>query len=160
VNQNGAATNYADRIRLDVAPLAPSIVFITSYFNDRGHPPQDIAAGFAAAIDNAQALPSRPIVIVTGMYDPGGVNGKPYTQVDPLVRLVCAQRGVAYVEPSTGVAYDAGGEAHSLGGPWITKANKDRFISPDGAHQSTDGQVYFADREYDAIIAISGRAKG
>jgi hypothetical protein len=133
----------------------PTIVFITSYWNDRGRDPAAIAGAFDRAIDVAQSLPTRPLVVVTGTYDPRGINGSPFQEVDASLREVCYRRGIPYIEPSTGNVYAGDGGVIATDGPWITPENKDSVIGPDGRHQSLAGQAYMAQRMFDAIETLS-----
>jgi lysophospholipase L1-like esterase len=150
------SANYVTRATTDVAPTNPDIVFITGYYNDRGHPPADIAAAFGTTIDIVAQLPTHPMIVVTGTYDPKGLNGSPYRQIDAGLLAVCTQRGVPFVEPSTGNVYDSAGRVVTSAGPWITPDNKEHYVGPDGVHQSVDGQAYMADRMFDAVRALSG----
>jgi lysophospholipase L1-like esterase len=152
---SGTSPNYVTRATTDVAPTNPDVVFITGYYNDRGHPPADIAAAFGATIDIVAALPTHPLIVVTGTYDPKGLNGSPYRQIDSGLLAVCTQRGVPFIEPSTGNVYDAGGTLVTSAGPWITQDNKDVYVGADGVHQSADGQTYMAGRMFDAVRALS-----
>jgi hypothetical protein len=154
-NSHGISASYINRVPTDVAPFRPSIVFITSYYNDIGHTPSDIATALADMIDAVHALPTHPTVVVTGSYDPTGVNGAPYTQIDPALLAVCVQRAVPFIEPRTGKVYDSSGKGTDVGGPWITEANKAKYIGDDGVHQSVDGLVYEARRMFDAVQALS-----
>ena len=154
-NGHGTSASYINRVPTEVAPFSPSIVFITSYFNDTDHTPSDLATALAALIDAVHALPTHPTVVVTGIYDPTGVNGAPYTQIDPALRAVCVQRAVPFIEPRTGTVYDSSGKGTDVGGPWITEANKAHYISDDGFHPNDDGLVYVAQRTFDAIQALS-----
>lgn len=153
---SGTSANYVTRATTDVAPTNPDIVFITGYYNDRGHPPADIAAAFGTTIDIVAGLPTHPVIVVTGTYDPKGLNGSPYRQIDEGLLAVCTQRGVPFIEPSTGNVYDSGGRVVASAGPWITPDNKGRYVGPDGVHQSVDGQAYMAGRMFDAVRALSG----
>jgi len=152
---HGTSASYINRVPTDVAPFSPSIVFITSYYNDIGHTPSDIAAALADMISAVHALPTRPTVVVTGSYDPTGVNGAPYAQIDPALLAVCVQQAVPFIEPRTGTVYDSSGKETNVGGPWITEANKAQYVGDDGVHQSADGVVYVAQRMFDAIQALS-----
>lgn len=154
-DKNGTSANYISRVSTDVAPLNPNVVFLTSYFNDKTHSPAEVAAAFARTISALQSLPSHPLVVVTGAYDPNGINGAPFTQIDAALLAECTARRVAYIEPRTGDVYDGTGQLRVSGGPWITLANKDEYIGADGIHQSTEGQAYTAKRMFEAIHALS-----
>jgi lysophospholipase L1-like esterase len=151
----GTSANYVTRATTDVAPTSPNIVFITSYYNDRGHPPADIAAAFGNTIDIIENIPTHPLIVVTGTYDPKGLNGSPYREIDADVLAACTQRGVPFIAPSTGNVYDAAGHLVTSGGPWITPDNMGLYVGADGVHQSTAGQTYFANRMFDAVRALS-----
>jgi lysophospholipase L1-like esterase len=152
---SGTSANYVTRATTDVAPTSPDIVFITGYYNDRGHPPADIAAAFGTAIDIIAQVPTHPLIVVTGTYDPNGLNGSPYRQIDAGLLAVCTQRGVPFIEPRTGNVYDSAGHLVTTGGPWITPDNMGLYVGADGVHQSTAGQTYFANRMFDAVRALS-----
>jgi hypothetical protein len=154
-DRDGKSTNYRDTISQQAAPVSPTIVFITSYWNDRSKGPALIAEAFDNAIDTAQSLPSHPLVVVTGTYDPLGINGSPYQEIDASLTEVCNRRGVPYVEPRTGNIYAADGRVITTDGPWVTTENRDSVISPDGRHQSAQGQAYMAQRMFDAIEALN-----
>jgi lysophospholipase L1-like esterase len=62
---------------------------------------------------------------------------------------------VPFIEPRTGTAYDSSGKGTDVAGPWITEANKARYISDDGFHPNDDGLVYVAQRMFDAVQALS-----
>lgn len=156
--RDGLWADYGTRAATDVAPAAPDLVFITSYYGDRTHPPGEIAAAFTRTIETIRALPSQPAIVVTGTYDPDGRNGSPYTQIDSALAAACASLGVPYIEPRTGLVYDAAGAPLApagAAGPWITPDNKGTLIGPDGVHQSDAGQAYTAQRMYDAYRALS-----
>jgi lysophospholipase L1-like esterase len=152
---NGTSANYVTRATTDVAPTSPNIVFITGYYNDRGHTPADIAAAFGTTIDIIAQIPTHPLIVVTGTYDPKGLNGSPYRQIDSSLLEVCTQRGVPFIEPSTGNVYDASGRLVTSAGPWITQDNSALYVGADGVHQSTDGQAYMANRMFDAVRSLS-----
>lgn len=154
-DRDGRSTNYADTVSTEVAPLDPTIVFISSYFNDRPKGPAAIAEAFAMAIDRAQSLPTHPLVIVTGTYDPTGINGSPYAEIDGALAPICQQRAVPFIEPRTGNVYSASGQLTTTSGPWVTPANRATVIGPDGRHQSVEGQQYVAHRMFEAIQALS-----
>jgi lysophospholipase L1-like esterase len=155
---DGLWADYATRVATDVAPAEPDIVFITSYYGDRNSSPADIAAAFTRAVEDARALPSRPSVIVTGTYDPLGVNNAPYRDIDAALLAACTALGVPYIEPRTGNVYDGSGKVlvpAGEGGPWITPANREMFIGADGVHQTDAGQAYMADRMYNSYRALT-----
>lgn len=152
---SGTSANYVTRATTDVAPTNPDIVFITGYYNDRGHPPTDIAAAFGTTIDIVARLPTHPLIVVTGTYDPKGLNGSPYRQIDSGLLAECTQRGVPFIEPSTGNVYDSAGRVVASAGPWITPDNKGLYVGADGVHQSISGQNYMAGRMFDAVRALS-----
>jgi lysophospholipase L1-like esterase len=152
---SGTSANYVTRATSDVVPTSPNIVFITGYYNDRGHPPADIAAAFGTTIDIIAQIPTHPLIVVTGTYDPKGLNGSPYRQIDANLLAVCTQRGVPFIEPSTGNVYDSEGRLVTTAGPWITLDNKALYVGADGVHQSTDGQTYMANRMFDAVRSLS-----
>lgn len=151
----GSSANYVTRATTDVAPTSPNIVFITSYYNDRGHPPADIAAAFGETIDIIQNIPSHPLIVVTGTYDPMGLNGSPYREIDANLLAVCTRQAVPFIEPRTGNVYDSAGQLVASGGPWITQDNRWLFVGADGVHQSVAGQIYMANRMFDAVRALS-----
>jgi lysophospholipase L1-like esterase len=152
---SGTSANYVTRATTDVAPTSPNIVFITGYYNDRGHPPEEIAAAFGTTIDIIAQIPTHPLIVVTGTYDPKGLNGSPYRQIDANLLAACTQRGVPFIEPSTGNVYDAAGRLVTSAGQWITQDNKALYVGADGVHQSVDGQTYMANRMFDAVRSLS-----
>jgi lysophospholipase L1-like esterase len=155
---DGDMANYVTRAATDVAPANPALVFISSYFNDYHFVPSDIANAFASAIDIVRNLPSKPAVVVMGSFDPQGENQAPFDAIDPAIRDVCVQRGVPYIEPRTGLAYDGRGRPVTPSGdtgPWITQANRQQYVGSDGVHQTDAGQAYMAERVYESYRAIS-----
>jgi len=106
-------------------------------------------------IDIIAQIPTHPLIVVTGTYDPKGLNGSPYRQIDSSLLEVCTQRGVPFIEPSTGNVYDASGRLVTSAGPWITQDNNALYVGADGVHQSTDGQAYMASRMFDAVRSLS-----
>jgi hypothetical protein len=153
-DRDGKSTNYADTISLQAAPVNPTIVFISSYWNDRPKGAAAIAAAFDHAIDAAQSLATHPLVVVTGTYDPLGINASPYDEIDHALLDVCKRRAVPFIEPRTGDVYATDGRVIATDGPWITYENKDSVIGPDGRHQSVEGQAYIAKRMFDAIQTL------
>jgi len=89
--------------------------------------------------------------VVTGTYDPLGINVSPYQEIDASLLEICGRRAVPFIEPRTGNVYTADGRAIATDGPWITPENRDTVIGPDGRHQSVEGQAYMARRMFDAI---------
>jgi hypothetical protein len=150
----GAFGNYVSRIPSEVASQSPNIVFVTSYFNDHGHPPSEIAAAVANTIDAIRAISTHPLVVLTGNYDAWGFSDPTYEQIDAALQPECTERRVPFIEPRTGNVYDQSGEMTKVGGPWITQANSQQFLLPRSAHQTVEGHAYFARRMFDAIQAI------
>jgi hypothetical protein len=156
-DNHGAGANYVTRASTVVAAANPDVVFITSYYNDRTWAATDIANAFGSTIDAIAALPAKPMIVVTGSYDPLGVNGAPYDRIDAAILAACTARGVPYIEPATGAVYDGRGKRLGGGGPWITAGNRAAFIGPDGVHQTDAGQKYMAQRMFDAFSLLQSQ---
>jgi hypothetical protein len=156
-DNHGAGANYVTRASTVVAGANPDIVFITSYYNDRNWAATDIANAFASTIDAIAALPAKPTIVVTGSYDPLGVNGAPYDSIDAAILAACTARGVPYIEPATGAVYDGRGKRLGGGGPWITADNRAAFIGSDNVHQTDAGQKYMAQRMFEAFSLLQGQ---
>ncbi len=156
-DNHGVGANYVTRASTVVAAADPDVVFITSYYNDRTWAATDIANAFGATIDAIAALPAKPTIVVTGSYDPLGVNGAPYYSIDAAILAACTARGVPYIEPATGDVYDGRGQRLGGGGPWITADNRAVFIGPDGVHQTDAGQKYMAQRMFDAFSLLQSQ---
>lgn len=156
-DNRGAGANYVTRASTVVAAADPDIVFITSYYNDRNWAARDIANAFGSTIDAIAALPAKPMIVVTGSYDPLGVNGAPYDSIDAAILAACTARGVPYIEPTTGTVYDGRGKRLGGGGPWITADNRAAFIGSDAVHQTDAGQKYMAQRMFDAFSLLQSQ---
>lgn len=144
-DRSGMSANYVTRAATDVTPADPKIVFITSYFNDRTTPAPDVGAAAGQALDIIGALPSKPRIIVTGTYDPWGLNTMDFLRRDDAIKAECFNRGVPYIQPTNGVVY--GGNGNPIGdssGPWVTEANRYKVIGEDNLNQNDLGQKYFA----------------
>jgi hypothetical protein len=155
----GNSANYQTRATTDVVPASPDVIFITSYYNDRTQLASDVATAIGTTIDNIRAgmTGKDPMIIVTGSWDPLGVNGSPYTTVDAAILPVCTARGVPFIEPRTGAIYDGSGTQimpNGGGGVWITSSNQAGFVGGDNVHYNDAGSKYLAYRMYNAFRAL------
>jgi lysophospholipase L1-like esterase len=158
-DSRGQLANYVTRASTDVAPAAPGLVFVSSYFNDKTLPAAELAANVAQTLDILAGLPSKPQVVVVGAYDPLGSGrvSKVYEACDSAVKAECFSRGMPYVEPTTGAVYAGSGSLLlAEGGPWVDATTRTQLIGADNVHLTDAGQKHHAYRMCAAYRAIGG----
>lgn len=154
-----SSATFGDRIVRDIVPNNPDVVFLTGYYNDLSQSGASIASALNAALTNLRAAPSNPMVVVTGAWDPDPALARTkFAEFDAAMKPVCVAHNVPFIEPRTGSAYDGAGnvvlDGATTAGPWITTANKARYIGADSVHYSDAGSVYIAHRMFAAYSAL------
>ena len=136
----GNSVNYGHVTRLaDVVQYAPDLVVVYGTINDNNLAGVGVAAAaYFAALRSA--LPSTVIVVVGPVDHNGASTASLISTVRDPVRVAALAAGFSFVDPLT-ILTGTG----NAGAPNGT-GNRDRYLSSDGVHPTTEGHEYIAQR--------------
>lgn len=126
-----------------------------TWFNDKsqGRTAVQIAGDVTTTITNAAGFAKKPRLIILGVYDPNGVNGTGYTDIDATCITACAG-SAAYISMAQGKVYGFSGNLLLNNGPLITTVNRTTAIGGDNIHPTLLGHKLLFMFMREAIKAI------